>query len=129
MAEKVKALEKYLEIVSQVNVKMENLQTKIESLDKWRNMENNVPSSLPTIKAYVIRLHTLDTNEWQELASMFEEKVRQSLAGMMDVYDKLVYDVQIYLQWPEINFIDEHPISFAFFQEIEDKYEMTKEKV
>ena len=47
----------------------------------------------------------------------------------MDVYDELVYDVQRYLQWPEINFRDEHPISFAFFQELEDKYEITKAKI
>ena len=48
---------------------------------------------------------------------------------MMDVCDKSVYDVQIYLQWPEINFRDEHPISFPFFQDIEDKYEMEKVEV
>ena len=53
----------------------------------------------------------------------------KSLVGMMDVYDKSVYNVQIYLQWPRINFKDEHPISFSFFQEIEDKYEMTKVEV
>lgn len=35
----------------------------------------------------------------------------------------------MFLQWKEINFKDEHPISFAFFQEIEDKYEMTKVEV
>ena len=57
---------------------------------------------------------------------MFEERERKSLEGMMDVYDQLVKDVQIYLQWPEINFKDEHPIFFSFFQELEDKYEMTK---
>lgn len=45
---------------------------------------------------------------------------------MMDMYDKSVYDVQIYLQWPQINFRDEHVISSAFFQELKDKYEMTK---
>ena len=67
---------------------MESLQTKIEDLDKWGNMENNVPSSLPTIKSDDIRFHTLDTNECQELASLFEERVRQSLVGMMDVYDQ-----------------------------------------
>ena len=39
MAEKVKALEKHLEIVSQIKLKMESLQTKIEELDKWRNMD------------------------------------------------------------------------------------------
>ena len=48
---------------------------------------------------------------------------------MMDVYDKSVYDVQSYLQCPEINFKDENPNSFSFFQELEDKYEMTKAQV
>ena len=48
---------------------------------------------------------------------------------MMDVYDKSVCDVQRYLQWPEINFRDEHSLSFSFFQEHEDKYEMTKAKI
>lgn len=48
---------------------------------------------------------------------------------MMDVYEKSIYDVQTYLQWPELNFRDEHSISFSFFQEIEDKYEMIKAKV
>ena len=92
-------------------------------------MEKNVPSSLPTVKAYDIRLHTLDTNECQELASKFEEKLRKSLARMMDVYEKSIYDVKIYLQWLEINFKDEHLVSFAFFQELKDKYEMTKAEV
>ena len=41
----------------------------------------------------------------------------------------MVYDVQRHLQLLEINFKDEHAISFFFFQEIEDKYEMTKEEV
>ena len=86
-------------------------------------------SILPAIRAYNIRLHTLDTNECQELAFKFEEKVRQSLAGMMDVYEKSIYDVQRYLQWLEINFKDEHPVSVAFFHELEDKYEMTKAEV
>ena len=48
---------------------------------------------------------------------------------MMDVYYKLVYDVQRYLQWPEINFRDEHPISFSFFQELKDTYEVIKADV
>ena len=65
MAEKVKALEKHLEIVSHINLKMESLQAKIKELDKWSNMEKNVLSSLPAVKAYDIRLHTLATNECQ----------------------------------------------------------------
>ena len=43
MVEKVKALEKHLKIVSQINLKMESPQTKIEDLDRWRNMEKSVP--------------------------------------------------------------------------------------
>ena len=88
MDEKVKDLEKHLEIVSKINLKMESLQVKIEELDKWRNTEKNVPSSLLEFKSYDIMLHTLAMNECQELASKFEEKARQSLAGMMDVYEK-----------------------------------------
>ena len=65
--DKVKALEKHLKIVSQINEKMESPQTKIEELDKWRNMEKSVPSSLSEIKSYDIMLHTLATNECQEL--------------------------------------------------------------
>ena len=62
MDDKVKVLEKHLEIVSQINLKMEALQVKIEDLDKWRNMEKNVLGSLPVVKTYDIRLHTLATN-------------------------------------------------------------------
>ena len=62
MAEKVKALEKHLEIVSHINLKMESLQAKIKELKKWRNREKNIPTSLPTVKAYDIRLHTLATS-------------------------------------------------------------------
>ena len=92
-------------------------------------MEKNVPNSLPIVKAYDIRLHTLATNECQEIASKFEEKVRKSTAILMNVYDKSIYNFQRYLQWSKISFIDEHPISFPFFQEIKDKYKMTKAKV
>ena len=120
---------KHLKIVSQINLKMESLQTKIEELDRWRNMEKSVPSDLLAIKSYDIRVHSLATNECQELASKFEERARQSLARMMDVYDKSVQEVQKYLQWPEINFRDEHPISFSFFQEIEGTYEVIKAEV
>ena len=48
---------------------------------------------------------------------------------MMNVYDKSIQDVQRYLQWPEINLRNEHPIYFAFFQELKHKYEVTKEEV
>ena len=76
MEEKVKALEKHLEIVSQINSKMESLQTKIEELDKWRKMEKNVQIRLYIVKAYDIRLQTMATNDCQELASKFEGRVR-----------------------------------------------------
>ena len=98
MEDKIKSLEEHLEIASQINHKMVSLQTKVEDLDRWRNMEKNVPSGLLGIKTYHIKLHTLATNECQELACKFEENVKQSLAGMMNVYDKSVQDVQKYLQ-------------------------------
>ena len=59
---KGKTLEKHLEIVCQSNLKMEYLQAKIEELEKWRNMEKNVPSILLIVKYYDIRLHTLAMN-------------------------------------------------------------------
>ena len=77
-------------------------------------MGKNTPSVLPAVKAYDIKLHTLTTNECQELASKFEERVRQSLEGMINVYDKSVQDVHRYIQWPEINLKDEHPF-LSFF--------------
>jgi hypothetical protein len=94
MADKVKVVEKHLKIVSQINLKMESLQVKIEELDKWRIIENNVPSILPVIKIYDISLHTLATTECQELASRFEERARHNLAGMMELYEKSIYDIQ-----------------------------------
>ena len=129
MVDKVKVLENNLKIVSQINLKMESLQVKIVELDKWRNIEKNVPSSLPVIKTYDINLHILATSECRELSFKFEERARQKLAGMMELYEKSIYDIQRYIQWPEINFEDEHPISFSFFQEIKDRYERIKVEV
>ena len=106
MDDKVNVLEKHLEIVSRINLKMGSLQVKIEELGKWRRIEKNVPSSLPVIKSYDISLHTLATTKCQELASRFEEKTRQNLAGMMELYEKSIYDIQIYVQWLEIRFKD-----------------------
>ena len=60
-------------------------------------MEKNVPSSLLMIKSYDISLHTLATTECQDLASRFEERARQSLVGMMDLYEKSIYDIQRYI--------------------------------
>jgi hypothetical protein len=50
-------------------------------------------AGISIIKAYDIRLHTLATNECQEPASKFEEKVKQSLAGVMKVYTDNVQDM------------------------------------
>jgi isopentenyldiphosphate isomerase len=49
--------------------------------------------------------------------------------GMMNVYDKSVQDIQKYLQWPEINFLDEYPIPFVFFQKLKDAYEFVNAEV
>ena len=91
--------------------------------------ENNFPISLPFIKIYGIRVHTLSTIECQDLASIFEENARQHLAGMMDLYEKSIYDIQRYIQWTEINFEDEHLVLFSFFQKLEDSYEKIKVEV
>ena len=129
MVDKMKMVEKHLEIVSQTNQRMRALQDKIEDLDEWRNKEKNVPSSLLVIKSYDISVHTLATTECQDLASIFEENAKQNLAGMMDLYEKSIYDIQRYIQCPKINFKDEHPVPFYFFQKVEDKYEKIKVEV
>ena len=56
-------------------------------------MEKNVPSSLPIIKSYDISLHTLATTKCQDLASIFEENTRQNLSGMMELYEKSIYEI------------------------------------
>ena len=96
MADKMKMVEKHLEIVSQTNQKMRSLQVKIEDLGKWRRMEKNVPSSLPVIKSYDISLHTLATTKCQDLASRFEEML-DILAGITDLYEKYIYYIQRYI--------------------------------
>ena len=129
MVDKMKMVEKHLEIVSQTNQRMRALQDKIEDLDEWRNKEKNVPSSLLVIKSYDISVHTLATTECQDLASRFEENARQNLGGMMELYEKSIYDIQRYIHWPDINLEDEHPITFSFFQKLEDSYEKIKVEV
>ena len=129
MANKMKMVEKHLEIVSQTNQGMRCLKAKIEDLDEQRNKEKNVPSNLSIIQSYDINVHNLDTTECQELASISEENARQNLAGMMDLYEKSIYDIQRYIQWPEINLEDEHLVTFAFFQKLEDSYKNIKEEV
>ena len=66
------------------------------------------------------------TTECQDLASRFEENARKDLARMMDLYDKSIYDIQRYNQWPEINFEDEHPVPYALFQKLEDNHKKIK---
>ena len=61
MVIKVKIVEKHLEIVSQTNQRMRDLQAKIEYLEEWRNKERNVPSILSVINSYDISVHTLAT--------------------------------------------------------------------
>ena len=48
---------------------------------------------------------------------------------MMDLYDKYIYEIQRYIQWPEMNLKDEHPVPFLFFQKPEDNYEKIKVEV
>ena len=68
MADKMKSVEKHLEIIAQTNHRMRSLQAKIEDIEEWRSKENNVPSSLPIIKSYDISVHTLATTKCQDLA-------------------------------------------------------------
>ena len=53
MNDKVKMIEKNLEIVSQTYERMRDLQAKIIKLEEWRSTEKNIPSSLPMIKAMI----------------------------------------------------------------------------
>ena len=63
MDEKVKMIEKHLEIVSQTYQRMRDLQTKIAELDEWISIEKNIPSSLWMIKSYHITMHSMATTE------------------------------------------------------------------
>ena len=67
-------------------------------------LKKDIPSSLPSVKSYDITVYTMATEECQDLASRFEENARKDIAGMMDLYEKNTYDIQRYVQWPEINF-------------------------
>ena len=63
MADKMKMVEKHLEIVSQTNQRMRALKAKSEDPEESRNNEKNVPSILVVIKSYDISVHTLATIE------------------------------------------------------------------
>lgn len=71
MDDKVKMIQKHLEIVSQTYQRMRDLQAKIIELEEWRSTEKNIPSSLLTIKSYDITMYSMATKECQDLASRF----------------------------------------------------------
>ena len=48
---------------------------------------------------------------------------------MMDLYEKTTYDIQRYIQWPEINFEENHPVPITVFEEIESDVERVKEEI
>ena len=129
IADKVKMIEKHLEIVSQTYQRMRDLQAKIIELKEWRSNEKNIPSSLPIIKNYDITVHLMATMECQDLESRFEENARKNLARMMDLYERSTYDIQRYIQWPEINFEDEHPVSYTLFKQLNEYFVKVKAKV
>ena len=45
---------------------------------------------------------------------------------MMDLYENFIFDIQRYIQWPEINFKDEHPVPYALFKQLEDDFGKVK---
>ena len=108
---------------------MRDLQAKIIELKEWRSTKKNIPSSLPMIKSYDITVYSMATKECQDLVSKFEENGRKDLAGMMDLYEKSIFDIQMYTQWPKINFEDEHLVPYALFKKLEDNFEKIKVKV
>ena len=86
----------------------------------------DIPNSLPSVKSYDITVYSMAMEECQDLASRFEENARKDLAGMMDLYEKTTYDIQRYIQWPEINFKENHPVPITVFEEIEKDFERVK---
>jgi hypothetical protein len=129
MADKVKMTEKHLDIVSQTHQKIRNLQENIIELDEWRSPKRDIPNSLPLVKIYDIIVYTMAMEECQDLASRFEENARKDLSRMMDLYEKTTYDIQRYIQWPEINFEENHPVPITVFEEIEKDFERVKAEV
>ena len=102
---------------------MRDLQAKIVELEEWRSNEKNISSTLLMIKSYDITLHSMATIECQDFASRFEENDQKDLIGMMDLYERSIYDIHRYIEWPKINFEDEHPVPYALFKKLEDNYE------
>jgi hypothetical protein len=110
MGDMLKALEKHLEVATQIHQSMESLQVKIEELEEWRSSEKNVLDGLLALKSYDIRPHNLATHECQEIASKFEEKVKQSIAGIMKIYTRNVQEMQRNVQCLEIDLQQEQPM-------------------
>ena len=100
MTNKVKSIENHLKIVSQTYQRMRDLQEKIIELKECRSTEKYIPSSLPIIKSYDIMVHSIAAMKCQGLASRFEENARKNIARMMDLYERSIYDIQRYIQWP-----------------------------
>ena len=48
---------------------------------------------------------------------------------MMELYENTTYDIQRYIQWPEINFKENHPVPITVFEEIEKDFERVKAEV
>ena len=126
IADKVKMIEMHLDIVTQTHQKIRDLQEKIIELDECRTTKRDIPNSIPSVKSYDIIVYTMAKEECQDLASRFEENARKDLARMMDLYEKNTYDIKRYVQWPEINFEDNHPIPISVFEEIEKDFERVK---
>jgi hypothetical protein len=61
MVDKVKMIEKHLDIVSQTHQKMRDLQEKIIELDEWRSTKRDIPNNLPSVKSYDITVYTMAT--------------------------------------------------------------------
>ena len=108
---------------------MRDLQAKIIELEEWRSTEKNIPSSLLMVKSYDITVYSMATMECLDLVSSFEENARKDLSGMMDLYEKSTYDIQRYIQWPEINLEGEHPVPYTLFKQIESDFEKVKAEV
>ena len=48
---------------------------------------------------------------------------------MMNLYEKSTYDIQRYIQWPEINLEEEHPVPITLFEQIERDFGKVKVEV
>ena len=79
---------------------MRDLRAKIVELEEWRSTEKNIPNGLLTIKSYDITVCSMATEECQGLATRFEENARKDHARMMHLYEKYIFDIQRYIQWP-----------------------------